>query len=599
MKRRNPSGQGGKVHSWIRNIKIQYRLLAVFLLISLLPTVCIGTYAYHVYTRSINNKISDSVLQTMRSINTNMTIELEKYQDYCSTLSIADAVQDSLRQTLNGQAVSREMVLAIRELATAIPLQSTYLKNLRIDSLDGTTIYDRGYDDIPYEKSEQLVETIDKASPKDSLQYIYTYRSQNKLVLGRKLYSVDFSGEAVGYIMVYINEQLFEEKIFAGVTFGPSSNIMLVNAHGDVLSSQDRSFLGENIAASRLFQEVRTNTTAGQNTFNLEHQIAVAVYNKDFDCYLIADIPESYITEETRSINTVLFWIAAALIFLSLLLTFVVYVSIVSPIRNIIAACNIKSDEELNVHINDQNQDELGFLARTIDRMMDEILPLMARRKEDQIRRRELELKNLQYQINADFLFNTLNSLQWVATINDVPAVAEGLSSLSALLRNTIMKTDEFIPLSEEVENLSHYFAIQKIRYGNSFDVCWQIAEETGGRLLPRFILQPLAENAIIHGTENMSEAIVITVSSSLNENGYMIVEVRDNGCGFSSLPVKREKDRFSGIGVNNVSERLNIYYGTTGGLEISSEKGKGTVCRITIPPPQARRQQNVPNSFD
>ena len=251
---------------------------------------------------------------------------------------------------------------------------------------------------------------------------------------------MDFSGEAVGYIMVYINEQLFEEKIFAGVAFGPSSNIMLVNAHGDVLSSQDRSFLGQNIADSRLFQEIRTSTTAGQSTFNLEHQIAVAVYNKDFDCYLIANIPESYITEETRSINTVLFWIAAALIFLSLLLTFVVYVSIVSPIRNIISACNITSDEELNVHINDQNQDELGFLARTIDRMMDEILLLMARRREDQIRRRELELKNLQYQINPHFLFNTLNSLQWVATINDVPAVAEGLSSLSALLRNTIIE---------------------------------------------------------------------------------------------------------------------------------------------------------------
>ena len=110
-------------------------------------------------------------------------------------------------------------------------------------------------------------------------------------------------------------------------------------------------------------------------------------------------------------------------------------------------------------------------------------------------------------------------------------------------MRNTIMKTDEFIPLSEEVENLSHYFAIQKIRYGNSFDVCWQLAEETSTRLLPRFILQPLAENAVIHGTENMSEAIVITVSSSLDENGCMIVEVRDNGCGFSSLPVRREKE--------------------------------------------------------
>ena len=85
------------------------------------------------------------------------------------------------------------------------------------------------------------------------------------------------------------------------------------------------------------------------------------MYNNNFGCYLVANIPGSYITKEAESINTALFWIVAALILLSLILTFIVYVSIVSPIRNIVAACNITSDEDLNVHINDPNKDELGF----------------------------------------------------------------------------------------------------------------------------------------------------------------------------------------------------------------------------------------------
>lgn len=88
---------------------------------------------------------------------------------------------------------------------------------------------------------------IDKTAPKDSLQFIHTYRSQDKLVLGRKLYSATLGGEPVGYIMVYINEALFEEKIFADVTFGPESNIMLVDEHGSILSSQDRSLLGKTL----------------------------------------------------------------------------------------------------------------------------------------------------------------------------------------------------------------------------------------------------------------------------------------------------------------------------------------------------------------
>ena len=588
MKRKNRRNCGNKTRSLIRHIKIQYRLLAVFLLISLLPTICIGMYAYRVYTRSINSKISESALQTVRSLNTNMTIELEKFQDYCATLSVADAVQNSLQQTSAGQDISRDMVLSIRDLSVNIPFQSIYLKNLRIVSLDGTPIYDRGYDGIPYEKSEQLLAVIDKTAPKDSLQFIHTYRSQDKLVLGRKLYSATLGGEPVGYIMVYINEALFEEKIFADVTFGPESNIMLVDEHGSILSSQDRSLLGKNIADTELFGELEANIALGKHTFNINENgksdVVIAMYNNNFGCYLVANIPGSYITKETESINTALFWIAAALILLSLILTFIVYVSIVSPIRNIVAACNITSDEDLNVHINDPNKDELGFLSRTIDQMVDEIQLLMDRRQADQVRRRELELEALQYQINPHFLFNTLNSFQWLAVINDVPVVAEGISSLSALLRSTIMKTDEFVPLSEELENLSNYFTVQKIRYGNSFDVCYEIDSKTKSQLLPRFVLQPLAENAIIHGTENMPESIMITVSSTLDGHGNMVIEIRDNGCGFSVFPGTRGKERFSGIGVNNVVERLHICYGADDRLQISSQPGKGTICRITIP---------------
>ena len=588
MKRKNRRNCGNKTRSLIRHRKIQYRLLAVFLLISLLPTICIGMYAYRVYTRAINSKISESALQTVRSLNTNMTIELEKFQDYCATLSVADAVQNSLQQTSAGQDISRDMVLSIRDLSVNIPFQSIYLKNLRIVSLDGTPIYDRGYDGIPYEKSEQLLAVIDKTAPKDSLQFIHTYRSQDKLVLGRKLYSATLGGEPVGYIMVYINEALFEEKIFADVTFGPESNIMLVDEHGSILSSQDRSLLGKNIADTELFGELEANIALGKHTFNInengQSDVVIAMYNNNFGCYLVANIPGSYITKEAESINTALFWIAAALILLSLILTFIVYVSIVSPIRNIVAACNITSDEDLNVHINDPTKDELGFLSRTIDQMVDEIQLLMDRRQADQVRRRELELEALQYQINPHFLFNTLNSFQWLAVINDVPVVAEGISSLSALLRSTIMKTDEFVPLSEELENLSNYFTVQKIRYGNSFDVCYEIDSKTKSQLLPRFVLQPLAENAIIHGTENMPESIMITVSSTLDGHGNMVIEIRDNGCGFSVFPGTRGKERFSGIGVNNVVERLHICYGTDDRLQISSQPGKGTICRITIP---------------
>ena len=222
---------------------------------------------------------------------------------------------------------------------------------------------------------------------------------------------------------------------------------------------------------------------------------------------------------------------------------------------------------------------------------------------EDEHRKRRLELQMLQYQINPHFLFNTLNSLQWVAVINDVPVLAEGISSLSTLLKNTLMKEDELITLEEEISNLKHYFVIQKIRYGNSFDVDYVLEPDTLQYRLPRLILQPLAENAIVHGASGSADVVFIAVSSRHGQEG-LVIEIRDNGKGFSEAAFDRKeaetngskkreagekkteyKSRKSpGIGIQNIKERLRLHYGREDLLQIISEEGKGTLCRIMIP---------------
>lgn len=105
-----------------------------------------------------------------------------------------------------------------------------------------------------------------------------------------------------------------------------------------------------------------------------------------------------------------------------------------------VAACNAKSDEEIGLKINDPSPDELGFLARTIDNMVNEIGLLAQRWSDDQRKMRELELQTLQYQINPHFLFNTLNTLKWIATLNHVTPVSHGIDALSSLLQSTLIK---------------------------------------------------------------------------------------------------------------------------------------------------------------
>lgn len=216
--------------------------------------------------------------------------------------------------------------------------------------------------------------------------------------------------------------------------------------------------------------------------------------------------------------------------------------------------------------------------------MLREMKALGAQWNKDQMMKRQLELEMLQYQINPHFLFNTLNSLKFVAQMNDVPVLDEGISSLSSLLQHTLVRKQEIIPISMEIDNLKHYFNLQNIRYAGMFHVIYDLEEITLKYEIPRFVLQPLAENAIIHGTVKNRE-ITITIKSHLIENKFIELILQDDGSGFDpSILEIGKKERFSSIGLSNVDQRIKLHYGSQYGLIISSTSGKGTLCKILLP---------------
>lgn len=249
-----------------------------------------------------------------------------------------------------------------------------------------------------------------------------------------------------------------------------------------------------------------------------------------------------------------------------------------------VAACNAKSDEEIGLKINDTSPDELGFLARTIDNMVNEIGLLAQRWSDDQRKMRELELQTLQYQINPHFLFNTLNTLKWIATLNHVTPVSHGIDALSSLLQSTLIKKDELIPFDDELRNLKNYCDIQQLRYAGRFEMEYQIEDAAGYWTVPRFILQPLVENSILHGTADEDDFVTITVRATVSEN-LLTIHISDTGCGFDPSAIKeKNSERFSGIGLSNVDERMRLHYGNEYGLTIESAPGIGTQCILCIP---------------
>ena len=534
----------------LRRIKLRTRLFVTFLIISLVPVITIGIFSYHAYTQSMNEKVKQAALQSIELLNNNMSTLLGIYSDYIGSISVSDTVQNGVASVNKGHPLTSGIVSGISEMIVTIPFQSTHLKNIRVVSNDRTVIYDLGYDDITPQRFNELLDNIEAASPQDSLQYIHTYRANDKIVIGRKIYDMHHTSTPLGYIMLYIDESQLSRYIFTDVSFGEGSNFLLIDAAGNVVSSQNAELLGEDLADDPIFQQITAHRQAGENNFLCElngvDTLTIFKYNTTYNVYLAATIPQAYITNGTRTINMMLITLAAVLVVVSLFLTLLVYRSVMHPIDNMVAACNAKSDEEIGLKINDTSPDELGFLARTID--------------------------------------NTLNTLKWIATLNHVTPVSHGIDALSSLLQSTLIKKDELIPFDDELRNLKNYCDIQQLRYAGRFEMEYQIEDAAGYWTVPRFILQPLVENSILHGTADEDDFVTITVRATVSEN-LLTIHISDTGCGFDPSAIKeKNSERFSGIGLSNVDERMRLHYGNEYGLTIESAPGIGTQCILCIP---------------
>mgnify|MGYP000338073346 CR=1 FL=1 len=248
-----------------------------------------------------------------------------------------------------------------------------------------------------------------------------------------------------------------------------------------------------------------------------------------------------------------------------------------------------------------ENKDEMGELVQAFNKMkhateghintLKEKNEIAERLHKEELGRIEMEkrldaarLELLKSQINPHFLFNTLNTLKWIATLNHVTPVSHGIDALSSLLQSTLIKKDELIPFDDELRNLKNYCDIQQLRYAGRFEMEYQIEDAAGYWTVPRFILQPLVENSILHGTADEDDFVTITVRATVSEN-LLTIHISDTGCGFDPSAIKeKNSERFSGIGLSNVDERMRLHYGNEYGLTIESAPGTGTQCILRIP---------------
>ena len=298
---------------------------------------------------------------------------------------------------------------------------------------------------------------------------------------------------------------------------------------------------------------------------------------------------EEQVNQSVRGFMAMLVSVLTAGLVLSTMIT----KSVTTPINSLRQTAERFGMGDLEVRARMYALEEINVLSRTFNTMSDKIAELMEKTKQEQKNLREAELKLHQEQINPHFLYNTLDSIVWLAEGGNNRQVVEMTADLSDFFRTVLSGGNDYITVAEEESHIRSYLKIQKIRYENilDYDIC--IEPEIEKQVILKMTLQPIVENALYHGIKNKRGGGKITIRG-YGQGEHIVFEVVDDGIGMDEETLKElkkklrgEKSRLDsgkgGFGLNNVAQRIHMYYGEQSEITIASKKQEGTCVRVRL----------------
>lgn len=390
----------------------------------------------------------------------------------------------------------------------------------------------------------------------------------------------DVSG-SMAYIMVNVAERDLYYGYLDSFESEEINDIMLVDGNDKVASTKHIKSIGKKVDQDYSY------------TLNYKDSKSLVVISKmPFSGYhIVAEADRSYILKDLDSLKYDSILMSSAFILFSILPAYIASKRVNRPIARLKSTMDEVRQGDLSARVEILSKDDISVLSQDFNTMLDQLEDVLANLIQEKIMKKDAELESLQYQITPHFMYNTLNSIKLAALLNGEEYLGKLLGGFIELLQASINKKGAFLTVEEEIHILKNYVELQLFRYQNSFQIEYHIQMDTQNYYVPRLILQPLVENAILHGLDMKSENCVIKVSAQ-RVGKYLMLMVEDNGKGMSADKLKElfnssgkaHKGKLSGIGVSNIRERLRLYYEDEGTLQFTSDTEEGTKAIIQIP---------------
>ncbi|MGG3467586.1 sensor histidine kinase [Neobacillus pocheonensis] len=426
------------------------------------------------------------------------------------------------------------------------------------------------------------------------LLYQYDHRlvqtsedGDGNVIVASKALMDRLSGTIYGSMYFAIQEKEFR-KFYSSYTT-PGNNVVMADRQGVIVSSNLSKLIGKK---DEQLVNLAAKIEKGSKDYTIEKfmgkdQIITMEYLPSFDMFLFNIIDKQKAVGDLINKKAIVL-ISMGIVLAALIIVFLASRRVTNSLSKLVKQIGNAPKHNFDQYVAVTGTYETRQIGNAFNSMLNELHDYVEQLVLAQKQQRNAELAALQQQINPHFLYNTLTSIKFMVQQGVKEETEAVINALISLLQNTIGNVSETITVGQELENLKNYVLINQKRYGDRIKVNYFVTSECRDYQIPKLILQPFIENSFFHGF-NKKASGYINVLVWL-EGDSLICEVVDNGDGMevsaeNKLPnTKRKQQLFSGIGVRNVHERIQLIYGEAYGVTISSEPGKGTKVRITLP---------------
>lgn len=593
----------------MNNLPIRYKLIIMFLLISILPSIGLGLLIDYTVERIIGRQVNENTIQLIGKVNRSLEFYVSNMQNMTYLIAFDPGVKQFLHSS-SGEEAGAVDEYTMRKFLQGFTTLYSEIAGIMVVNSKGEYISNELYarsdksltEESWYKAAEDnkgIFKIVGKPSGRNITSHA-NYTEDEVISVARAILNPD-TQQVEGVVLIDLKLRVIAEAV-KDVRLGKTGYLLVIDKDGSHIYSPTKPIIRD------IPKDWAMDGGVGSFAKTVQGEELQFIYRKStFTDWTTVGVFST--KESALEVQEIRFYVISFVFFLSLLsIAAAIYLaySMSRPINQLMSFMQKAESGDMTIRYWGEREDEVGQLGRSFNTMLAQVNRLLLLTELQGKQKREAELRSLQAHIKPHFLYNTLDTIHWMARKKGAEDVAEVVQSLSRLFRIGLSKGNDIIPLADEIEHIQSYLTIQKTRYKDKLNYTLDVEDDVQPLYVLKLLLQPIVENAIYHGIKERRGPGHIAITAK-TEDGSLLLSVSDDGKGMtpSKLASLRQaiagsiiseqadgmdaegnskETQGQGYGVQNVQARIQLTFGERYGLLIDSEEGVGTTVTIVHP---------------